>query len=209
MVEEKTFAMIEPAVATEKKTVVIGNFIDSKESCQFDLSSTLRLRARSIDQKKLWASKDRSAEFMGDIWSLFVDSEKEERIRTVLHSVCVELIENAVKYGCQKHDYIIIIDLCLKNDELLVYVGNKSILSRISDLEASANLILETDDIKKLFRQKMREAKAAKKEGKSQSQLGFIRIMMQDVRLAWQIKTESDMAVITTMARIPLTEKGA
>lgn len=206
MVENKSCAMGEAAAEREKSTLSIGDFIEFQESFQFDLSSTLRLRARSIDKKKLWASKDRSAEFMGDIWSLFVDSEKEERIRTVLHSVCVELIENAVKYGCQKHDYIITIDLCLKNDELLVYVVNKSIPSLIPDLEACANLILETDDFRELFKQKLIEAQAAKKEGKSRSQLGFIRIVMQNVKLAWQIKSGSEVAVVTTMARIPLTQ---
>ncbi len=126
----------------EEKNVVIGDFINAEESSQFDLSSTLRLRAKSIDQKKLWASKDRSAEFMGDIWSLFVDSEKEERIKTVLHSVCVELIENSVKYGCQDpdqdndHDYLITIELCLKSDELLVYVLNECAPSRIPEFRS-------------------------------------------------------------------------
>ncbi|MDM8538223.1 hypothetical protein QUF70_15830 [Desulfobacterales bacterium HSG17] len=193
----------------EDKTIVIGDYIDPEESERFDLSSTLRLRARSIDQKKLWASKDRSAEFMGDIWSLFVDSEKEKQIKTVLHSVCVELIENSVKYGCQDHDYIITTDLCLKNDELLVYVVNQSDPSMITGLENAANQILESDNIRKLFKQKMKEAKAAKKLGKSKSQLGYIRIVMQNVRLAWQIKMESDTAMITTLARISLTEKDA
>ncbi|MDM8551571.1 DUF6272 family protein [Desulfobacterales bacterium HSG2] len=194
---------------SEEKTVKIGDFLDPKEIMQFDLSSTLRLRARSIDQKRLWESKNRSAEFMGDIWSLFVDPEKEERIKTVLHSVCVELIENSVKYGYQDQDYTIVTDLYLKSDELLVYVINKSDQSRMPDLETSARLILGTDNIRKLFKQKMKEAKAAKKQGKSKSQLGFIQIVMQNVRLAWRIELGSESAVVTTLARIPLTEKDA
>jgi len=144
---------------------------------------------------------------MGDIWSLFVDSEKEKRIRTVLHSVCVELIENAVKYGYQAKDYIITTDLCLKSDELLVYVVNKSEPHLISALETSARLIVNTDNIKKLFKQKMKESKAAKKRGESKSQLGFIRITMQNVRLSWQIEMKPDLAVVTTLARISLTER--
>lgn len=191
----------------EEKTVVIGAFIDPKEISRFDLSSTLRLRARSIDPKKLWASKDRSAEFMGDIWALFVNSRKEERIRTVLHSVCVELIENSVKYGCQDYDYIIVIELCLRNNELLVYVVNKCVPERIAALERSANLVLSVDNIHSLFKQKIKEAKAAKKQGKQQSQLGLIRIAMQDVKLAWQVKIKSNMAVVTTLAKISLNDK--
>ncbi len=193
----------------EYKTIMIGDFVDSKEGERFDLSSTLRLRARSIDQKRLWASKDRSAEFMGDIWSLFVDSEKEERIRTVLHSVCVELIENSVKYGCQDYDYIITTDLCLKRDELLVYVANKSDPSQIPALETAAHLILNTDNIRTLFKQKMKEAKAAKKQGRNMSQLGYIRIVMQNVSLAWQIEMGAEATVVTTLAKIPLAEKDA
>lgn len=193
----------------EENTVVIGDFIEPENFVDFDLSSTLRLRAKSIDQKKLWESKDRSAEFMGDIWSLFLDSEKKERIKTTLHSVCVELIENSVKYGYQGGDYIITMDLYLKKDELLVYVVNRSEPSLIRELEHSANLLLSCDDVRKLFKQKMKEAKAAKKEGKSKSQLGFIRITMQKVKLAWQIKMnpEPETATVTTLAVIPLSTK--
>jgi len=191
----------------EDKIIVIGDYIDPKKAADFDLSSTLRLRAKSIDQEKLWESKDRSAEFMGDIWSLFVDSKKEERIKTVLHSVCVELLENSVKYGQASQDYTITIDLCLRNDELLIYVVNISDLPQISALEEAAHLVLETDNIRGLFKQKMREAKEAKKQGKNKSQLGFVRILMQDVRLAWKVKMGSDAAVVTTLAMISLTKK--
>ncbi len=191
----------------ENKISVIGDYVDAQADEEFDLSSTLKLRARSIDRKKLWASKDRSAEFMGDIWSLFVNSEKEKRIRTVLHSVCVELIENSVKYGCQDHDYIITTDLNLKRDELLVYVVNKSEPYLIAALETSARLIVSTDNMIKLFKRKMKAAKAAKKQGENTSQLGFIRISMQNVRLAWRIEIKPEFAVVTTLARISLTEK--
>jgi len=191
----------------KNKKIVIGDYINPGEIQDFDLSSTLKLRAKSIDQQKLWESKDCSAEFMGDLWSLFVDMEKEKRIRTVLYSVCVELIENSVKYGCNNSDYMITVDLCLKRDELLVYVMNKSDLSQISALEASARLVLNCDNIKALFKQKMREAKAAKKQGKNKSQLGYIRIIMQDVKLAWHIEMESVLSVITTLARISLSTK--
>lgn len=194
---------------TEHGIIVIGDYIGHQEADFFDLSSTLRLKARLIDQKRLWASKDRSAEFMGDIWSLFIDSEKEERLKTVLHSVCVELIENAVKYGTLDHDYLITIDLCLKSDELLVYVVNKSDPARIPELESSARLMLNAEDIRKLFKQKMEEAKAAKNRGESKSQLGFIRMAMQNVTLAWQIDIQPETAIVTTLARISLTEKDA
>jgi len=191
----------------EDKTIVIGDFIAHEQSEKLDLSSTLRLRARSINKDKLWASKDRSAEFMGDIWSLFVDTEKEKQIRTVLHSVCVELIENSVKYGCQDHDYIITTDLCLRRDELLVYVVNKSDLSVIPGLEIAARQVIDSDNIRTLFKQKMKEAKEAKKLGMNKSQLGFIRIVMQNVELAWQIKIGQGVAIITTLSRIPLKKK--
>lgn len=185
----------------------IGDFVDPKTHCRYDLSSTLRLRARSIDRKKLWASKDRSAEFMGDIWALFLNQNQEKRIKTVLHSVCVELIENAVKYGYQDQDYLIIIELCLNNDMLLVYVVNTCSIDAIPELEASARQLLDhRDGISRLFKQRLREAKAAKKMGHNQSRLGFVRIMMQDVTLAWQIEVEKKTAFVTTLAKISLKE---
>jgi len=189
---------------SEKNTIIIGDYVEFVEGEIFDISSTFRLRAKSIDRERLWASKDRSAEFMGDIWSLFVDAEKEERIKRILHSVCVELIENSLKYGCEDHDYNITVNLCLKKDELLVYVENRIDPSRISELEDSIHMILKTKNTKELFKQKMKEAKAAKKEGKSKSQLGFIRILMQNVKLAWQIETGLKTNVVTVLARISL-----
>ncbi len=192
---------------TEMKIEKIGDFIEQKDISAFDLTSTLRLKAKSIDRKKLWASKDRSAEFMGEIWSLFVDTQKEEKIKTILHSVCVELIENSVKFGKNDFDYIITVDLCLNTDTLFVYVLNNCEPSQISDLRVSANMILDTDDVRSLFKEKMVEAKLAKKEGKTKSQLGFIRIAMQGVELAWQIKTEHENIVVTTLAKISLNTK--
>ncbi|MCP4119899.1 MAG: hypothetical protein GY737_31790 [Desulfobacteraceae bacterium] len=189
----------------EEKTIVIGDFIELTDREQFDLSSTLRLKAGTIDRGKLWFSKDCSTEFMGNIWSLYVDTGKGERIKTVLHSVCVELMENTLKYGCRDRDYLITMEFCLKKDEFLVYIVNESDPGRIPDLENCARLVLNTDDINQLFKQKLREAKAAKEEGKSKSQLGFIRIVMQKVKLAWQIKMDSKAAVVTTLARISLS----
>ena len=189
--------------------LVFGDFIDRNQSFQPALSSSLKLPTRSIDQKKLWASKDCSAQFLGEVWSLFVDSKKTDHIRTVLHSVCVELIENAIIYGHPNDDYRIAVESCAQSDELLVHVVNTCAVSRIPDLETSARFILDTKDIRKLFTQKMEEAKSAKKKGKNRSQLGFIRIAMQNVKLAWKIKLDSEEAVITTLARIPLTQKDA
>ncbi len=190
----------------EKSITVIGDFIDMKHSVIYDFSSTVRLRAKLINKERLWESKDRSAEFMGDIWGLFLDQEKEHRIKTVLHAVCVELIENSLKYGIEGDDYIITVNLCLKDDELQVYTENKTEPSHIPGLETAARMALDTENIMILFKQKMKEAKAAKKLGQTRSQLGFIRIMMQDVKLAWQIKTGTE-TVVTTLARIPLTKK--
>jgi len=190
----------------EKSITVIGDFIDMKHSVIYDFSSTVRLRAKLINKERLWESKDRSAEFMGAIWGLFLDQEKEHRIKTVLHAVCVELIENSLKYGIEGDDYIITVNLCLKDDELQVYTENKTEPSHIPGLETAARMALDTENIMILFKQKMKEAKAAKKLGQTRSQLGFIRIMMQDVKLAWQIKTGTE-TVVTTLARIPLTKK--
>ncbi len=193
----------------ENRIIVIGDYIEPGDSSLFDLSSTLRLKARAIDQRKLWESKDCSAEFMGNIWSLFLEPEKEEKIKTVLHSICVELIENSAKYGYQDYDYVITIDLALNTNQLLVYVKNNCNPSHLTELQNCAHAVLDTDDIRKLFKKKLHEAKAAKKQGQSKSQLGFIRIVMQNVKLAWHIEVEPNNATITTLAVISLSNHGA
>jgi len=210
MIEEKSVLPVDGVLTKNNSAagnvLFLGDFIDPNRPFQSSLSTSLKLPTRSIDQKKLWASKDYSAEFLGKVWSLFVDSEKTEHIRTVLHSVCVELIENAITYGHPDEDYSIAIEPCTPSRELLVHVVNKCAVSRIPDLEISARLLLNTSDIRKLFTKKMEEAKSAKKHGKNRSQLGFVRIAMQDVRLAWKIKLDSDIAIVTTLARIPLPQ---
>lgn len=194
---------------------VFGDFFEKKiyrnteDVNQFDLSSTFRLRAASINKEKLWHSKDKSAEFLGDIWSLFVDESKEVRIKTILHSICVELIENAVKYGQNDLDYMITVELCLKSDEILIYVFNTCESEQADALESSARFLLESDiPINDLFMRKMKEAKQAKKKGISQSQLGFIRILMQGAKLAWQIRRENNKADVTSLARVLLNKEG-
>ncbi len=189
---------------TARLPAVFGNFQEACDTRNPDVSSTLRLRARSISPKRLWASKDRSAEFMGDIWALFVDAEKAERIKTVLHSVCVELIENAVKYGCREVDCMITVELCLNSDELLAYVTNRTVHAGTGALARSAREILAAEDPRRLFKRKMKAAKRAKEMGESRSQLGYVRIVMQNVELAWKIEPSRDFDVVTTLARIPL-----
>ena len=83
---------------------------------------------------------------------------------------------------------------------------NKCDPENIPPLRASAEEILSAESIMKLFKRKMKEAKAAKKAGERRSQLGFIRIVMQSARLAWRMEIGPEIAEVTTLARISLSK---
>jgi len=180
---------------------ILGDFIDP-ELVDFEGALTFSIKAAYVEKGKLWKSKDLTAEFLGDFWKTVLDIE---HIKPTLHFVCAELLENAV-YHSITSDYLIKIQLCFKQDELLVYVKNSAETKKVEEFKSFIHLIFESDNLQKLFIQRM---KAAKKSGsKEKSQVGLITILKdRGAKLSWLLEQESDVTNVTTLARIPLKEK--
>jgi len=187
-------------MSEEANVTVLGDFVDPKET-DFEGSLTFTIKAAYIEKEKLWKSKDLTAEFLGNFWKNILDIEE---IKPTLHFVCAELLENAV-YHSLKSDYLIMIHLCFKTDELLVYVRNSAETEKIEAFKEFVRSILEAENLQKLFVQSM---KNAKKSGGKRSQVGLITILKdRGAKLSWKIEQETDMTLVTTLSRISLKGK--
>lgn len=186
---------------SESNVTILGDFIEP-EAVNFEGSLSFNIKAAYIEKKKLWKSKDITAEFLGDFWKAVLDIED---IRPKIHFVCAELMENAV-YHSIKSDYLIRIQLCFMSDELLIYVKNSIETGKAEDLKEFIRILLEAENLKKLFVQKM---KAARKSGSKKSQVGLITIIKdRGAKLSWKLEQESEITSVMTLARIDLKEKG-
>lgn len=185
---------------TETDVTILGDFTEP-ESVDFEGLLSFTIKADYIEKDKLWKSKDLTAEFLGNFWRQLLDNED---IKSTLHFVCAELMENAV-YHSIKSDYLVMIQLCFKSDELLVYVKNSAKTKETEDFKLFVRSLLKAENLQKLFVQKMKDAK---KSGSRKSQVGLITIIKdRGAKLSWKFERNEDITLITTMARISLKRK--
>jgi len=179
------------------ETETVGNYVEP-ETTDFEGSLSFIIRAALIEKQKLWKSKDLTAEFLGNFWKTVLDTE---HIQPTLHFVCAELLENAVNHSVSS-DYLIMIQLCFKSDELLVYVKNTEESGNVENFRNFARSLLEAENLQKFFVQRIKEAK---KSGSKKSQVGLITILKdRGTKLAWKFEPQADVTRVTALARIPL-----
>jgi len=184
----------------ENNVEFLGDYMESDKT-DFEGSLSFNIKAAYIEKRKLWKSKDLTAEFFGNFWKNILDIEE---IKSTLHFICAELLENAVNHSI-KSDYLILIKLCFKYDELMVYVENSQATNKIADFKKYICSIIDTQNIQNLF---IRRMKDAKKSGTQKSQIGLITILKdRGAILSWKFETKSDITRVTTLARIPLKGK--
>ncbi len=184
----------------EPDVKILGDYIDQK-CVDFEGSLMFTIKAAYIEKGRLWKSKDITAEFLGNFWKNMLDNDD---IKSTLHFICAELMENAV-YHSVTSDYMVKIQLCFRLDELLVYVKNSTETKHIENFKQFILSVLEAENLRKLFVQRM---KAAKKTGIKRSQLGLITIIKdRGASLSWKFEQGPELTSITTLARISLKGK--
>lgn len=177
--------------------VTLGDFID-QESQDFEGSLSFTIKADYIKREKLWKSKDLAAEFLGNFWRHILDVES---IKARLQFVCAELMENAV-YHSVRSEYMIVIQLCFKTDELMVYVKNTAKTKDMEEFRKFAGTVLAEKNLQKLFIERMKEAKQT---GSKKSQVGLITLVKdRGAKLSWKLEQHPDLTIVTTLARISL-----
>ncbi len=179
---------------------ILGDYV-APENIAFEGSMSFSVKAACIEKKTAWKSRDIAAEFLGTFWENMLGNK---RIKSTLHFVCAELMENAVCHSAAT-DYMIRIQLCFREDELLVYVKNSANTHKIKRFKAFIRTLLAAEDLQKLFVKKMKDAKKTRTR---KSQLGLITILKdRGARLAWKFDLKADVTDVTTLARIPVKEK--
>lgn len=177
-----------------------GDYIEDVVS-DIECSLTFSFRASHFEKAKLWQSKDLSAEFFGNIWNNLIELEG---IKPTLHFICAELLENAV-YHSSTAEYKVVIHICLKPGELLVYVTNHANTAYLEELKTFIGLLITTDNIQELFIERLKESKET---GEKKSQLGLITIIKdRGAKLGWKLCEEGAITKVTTLARIPLAKR--
>ncbi|MBF0453018.1 MAG: hypothetical protein HQK75_20115 [Candidatus Magnetomorum sp.] len=180
---------------------ILGDYVDP-ENIDFEGSLTFRFKSAYLEKRRLWKSKDISAEFLGDFWETIID---DDNIKSTLHFVCAELLENAVDHG-ESSDYLIMIHLCFKQDELLVYVKNNISSDTVQDFKQFIQMLLKTDNLQDLFVQRMI---SAKKNNFQKSQVGLITILKdRGAKLSWKFEQNTTHIHVVTLAKISLNKKG-
>ena len=184
----------------ESNVIILGDYIEP-EIVDFEGTLSFNVKASYIEKKKIWQSKDITAEFFGNFWENIVESP---HIKSTLHFICAELMENAV-YHSTTPDYMIRIQLCFKSDELMVYSINSADTKNNEEFISFIRMLLETENLQKLFIQRMKEAKKSRSK---KSQVGLI-TMIKDrgAKLAWKLVKGKELTKITTQARILLKNK--
>ncbi len=182
------------------ETTMIGDFIQD-DQVNFEGALTFNVKAAYIEKKTIWKSKNITAEFLGRFWENMLENEA---IKESLHFVCAELMENAV-YHSLAADYMVKIQLCFSQNELLVYVKNAADTSKMTEFENFVRSLLETENLQKLFVKRMKEARKSKSK---KSQLGLITILKdRGAKLAWLLERRGDITEVTTLARILIKGK--
>ena len=184
----------------ESNVIIWGDYIDPLE---IELEASLRfsIKAEYIEKKKIWKSKDITAEFLGNFWQNMLN---DDTIKSTLHFICAELLENAVHHSLAGN-YLVKIQLCFKCDELMIYVKNVVKTENLDYFKTFVHALLETENLQKLFIQRMKDAK---KTGSKKSQVGLITIMKdRGAKLAWKLEQGKNETQVTTLARIFLNRK--
>lgn len=176
---------------------IIGDYVEP-EPADFEGSLSFSIRAAYIEKRKLWKSKDLMADFFGNFWNNILDRKD---IKSTLHFICSELLENAVNHSIES-DYLITIKLCFKQDEILVNVENSEATHKIPVFQAYIRSLLNTANLQQLFVVRIKEAKIS---GCQKSQVGLITILKdRGAVLSWKFEQGPDITRVTTQAKITL-----
>jgi hypothetical protein len=180
------------------KTIqIIGDYIEPDQA-DYEGSLSFSIRAAYIEKRKLWESKDLTAEFFGNFWKNILDRKD---IKPTIHFICSELLENAVNHSIQS-EYQIMIMLFFRQDELLIHVKNSVATHRMSAFEAYIHSLLNAKDLQQLFVLRIKEARTS---GHQKSQVGLITILKdREAVLSWKFEKGATITRVTTQAKIAL-----
>ena len=196
---------------------VFGKYIEEFPPGLDSLEMTFTPTAHSIRQR--WSNNRLSAQFVADYFSAFlpVDEDDPDGDRRIKESkgavsyVANELLENAMKFNDQKHNFKVkfgiyfLEDKSQKNPEVtaVIYATNNVTPERVEKFQAFLAKLLASDPEELYVTQ---VEKSLEEENSEASGLGFL-TMINDysAKLGWKFETvslDNHILTVTTMAQI-------
>ena len=187
---------------------IYGDFIQDLPPSQEYL--ILSFSPGSIPLRQRWRNNCLSADFLADYFSTFFlteeeeagESEKQVEVQSAVSYIANELLENAMKYGCETSPFPISIQIHL-NPELIVFELTNSIhLEKTSEFQAHINQLMTSDPEELYIAQLEKNAMNDYEE----SGLGFL-TMLNDygAKLGWkfeELPQQSQELAVTTMVQL-------
>lgn len=190
-------------------TKIYGDFIQNLPPSQEYL--ILSFSPGSIPLRQRWRNNCLSADFLADYFSTFFLTEQEQagkstkqvEVQSAVSYIANELLENAMKYGCETSPVPISIQIHL-NPNLIVFELTNSIrLEQTSKFQEHIDKLI-TSDSEELYISQLE--KNAINESNEESGLGFL-TMLNDygAKLGWKFEDLPEQAqelAVTTMVQL-------
>ena len=190
-------------------TKIYGDFIQNLPPSQEYL--ILSFSPGSIPLRQRWRNNCLSADFLADYFSTFFLTEQEQagkstkqvEVQSAVSYIANELLENAMKYGCETSPVPISIQIHL-NPNLIVFELTNSIrLEQTSKFQEHIDKLI-TSDSEELYISQLE--KSATNESNEESGLGFL-TMLNDygAKLGWKFEDLPEQAqelAVTTMVQL-------
>ncbi len=186
-----------------------GDFIQDLPPSQEYL--ILSFSPGSIPLRQRWRNNCLSADFLADYLSTFFlagdeqagKSEKQVEVQSAVSYIANELLENAMKYGCETSPFPISIQIHLNPDLIVFQLTNSIHLEQTSKFQAHINNLIASDP-EELYIAQLE--KSAMNDSDTESSLGFL-TMLNDygAKLGWkfeELPQQSQELTVTTMVQL-------
>lgn len=189
-------------------TKLFGKYTDATD-CQEYLMLKFSPHQFSIHDR--WRNNGLSADFLADYWTTFFPAKdpsslrKQAHVKNALSYIANELLENTMKFHCEKSEKPISITLHLFPDKLLFYVTNCAEPAVVNRFQEYISALL-AGDLEELYLGQL-EANA-KDDTHSTSRMGYLTMMHDyEAELGWKFEPSPEhpeQQQVTTMVLLPI-----
>jgi hypothetical protein len=186
---------------------IYGDFIQDLPPSQEYL--ILSFSPGSIPLRQRWRNNCLSADFLADYLSTFFlrdedsESKKPIEVQSAVSYIANELLENAMKYGCETSPLPISIQIHLNPDLIIFQLTNSIHLEQTPEFQAHIERLIDSDTEELYVAQLEKNALDNDDKG---SGLGFL-TMLNDygAKLGWKFEKrpqQSQELAVTTMVQL-------
>lgn len=192
-------------------TKIFGNYVEKEVSQEYLIIS---FSSETLPIKDRWRNNSLSADFLADYWGTFFpkrDSEsphQQAEVRDAVGYLSNELLENAIKFSCERSGIPIQIGLYLSSNTLRFYVTNAVRGEEVEQFQEYIQLLL-TENPNDLYIQRLEQN--AEEDDSGSSGLGYLTMLNDyEAQLGWKFKPDAlkpETLTVTTMVEIEVQRK--